>query len=382
VQRATDGTIIVSATDLVGYLACDHLTTLELGRVDGLWERPPRREDPTVQLLQDRGDAHELAYLEGLRARGLSVVEIDKDQLTTPGALRAAQATTLAAMRAGVDVIYQATFFDGRWRGHADFLIRVERPSPLLGAWSYEIADTKLSRGVKAAAILQLCVYADLLTALQGIAPERVHIVTGDLIEHAHRLADYAAYYRLVKSRFEARVLGERDIVRQPLPTYPDPVDHCKVCVWYPRCIQRRRDDDHLSLVAGMRRVDTERLLDGGVRTLAELARLPVGRAVGEMNSRVLDRLRDQARLQLHEREAGDRVYELIPPDPSDPGRGLAALPEPTPWDMFVDIEGTPGRLTMASSISSGWSSKRMGPPSTGRSGVTTGRARRSPSRR
>jgi predicted RecB family nuclease len=342
VQRATDGTIIVSATDLVGYLACDHLAALELGRIEGLWERPPRREDPTVQLLQDRGDAHELAYLERLRARSLSVVEIEKDGLTSPDALRTAQTATLAAMRVGVDVIYQATFFDGRWRGHADFLIRVERPSPLLGSWSYEIADTKLSRGVKAGAILQLCVYADLLTALQGIAPERVHVVTGDLVEHAHRLADYAAYYRLVKSRFETRVLGDSNGVRRELPTYPDPVDHCKVCVWYPRCIQRRRDDDHLSLVAGMRRVDTERFVDGGVRTLAELARLPAGRAVGEMNSRLIDRLRDQARLQLHERETGSRVYELIPPDRADPGRGLAALPEPSPWDVFLDIEADP----------------------------------------
>ena len=58
-------------------------------------------------------------------------------------------------MRAGADVIYQATFFDGRWRGHADFLLRVDTPSDL-GAWSYEVADAKLARRVKAAAVLQM----------------------------------------------------------------------------------------------------------------------------------------------------------------------------------------------------------------------------------
>ena len=34
-MQLIDGTIVVSATDLVGYLACDHLATLELGRMPG-----------------------------------------------------------------------------------------------------------------------------------------------------------------------------------------------------------------------------------------------------------------------------------------------------------------------------------------------------------
>ena len=105
-----------------------------------------------------------------------------------------------------------------------------------------------------------MCVYADLLERLQGVKPETVYVVTGDGVEHPHRLEDYAAYYRHAKARFEARVLGGS----RAIDTYPDPVDHCRVCVWYPTCIQRRRDDDHPSIVAGMRRVDTERFLDGG----------------------------------------------------------------------------------------------------------------------
>ncbi|MBA4170598.1 MAG: hypothetical protein H0X68_09370, partial [Chloroflexi bacterium] len=100
-QRTKDGTIIVSATDLVGYLACDHLSTLELGRVEGKWERPPRRADPTVQFMQDRGDAHEAAHLAKLRGEGRSVIEIQTDELRTPAQLHAAEAATLDAMREG-----------------------------------------------------------------------------------------------------------------------------------------------------------------------------------------------------------------------------------------------------------------------------------------
>ena len=59
---------------------------------------------------------------------------------------------------------------------------------------------------------------------------------------------------------------------RRTAGTYPDPVDHCRVCTWYPMCIDRRRADDHLSIVAGMRRLDTERLTEAGVPTLASLA--------------------------------------------------------------------------------------------------------------
>ena len=339
-QRFPDGSIVVSATDLVGFLACDHLSTLELGRMEGLWERPHRREDLTVQLMQDRGDAHELAHLDRLRASGKRIVVIEKEGLTTSDRLRAAEAATLNAMRDGADVVFQATFFDGRWRGHADFLYRVERPSDL-GTWSYDIADTKLSRGVKASAILQMCVYADLLERLQGSPPESVYVVTGDGVEHGHRLADYGAYYRFVKARFEDRVLAGS----AGAATYPDPVDHCRVCVWYPTCITRRRTDDHLSIVAGMRRVDTERLMADDVPTVRGLAALPEGRKVPDMRAPALSKLRNQARLQIIERDTGERVFELIDPQPNDPGRGLASLPEPSPFDVFLDLEADPWAL-------------------------------------
>lgn len=167
-QKHSDGTVVVSATDLVGYLACDHLATLELERIAGLREKP-ERHDPELELLQERGDRHERDHLERLRAAGRSIVEIPEDlrSARNPDELWAAAEATRAAMASGADVIFQATFFDGRWRGHADFLVRAERPSRL-GSWSYDVADTKLARHVKASALIQMCVYADLLERVQG----------------------------------------------------------------------------------------------------------------------------------------------------------------------------------------------------------------------
>src|SRR5207247_3716881 len=100
-----------------------------------------------------------------------------------------AHAATVDAMRAGVEVIYQATFSRGGWRGRADFLIRVDEPSEL-GAWSYEPYDTKLARSAKAAAVLQLAWYATEIAAIQGRLPERLHVVFGtNAVESFRRAA-------------------------------------------------------------------------------------------------------------------------------------------------------------------------------------------------
>jgi uncharacterized protein len=348
-QKHRDGTIVVSATDLVGFLACDHLTTQELGAVAGLWDRPHEREDPEVRLLQERGEAHEQAFLDRQRAEGRSVVEIARPEPRDPDGYRAAEAATLEAMRAGAEVIYQATLFDGRWLGYADFLIRVAAPSPVLGTWSYEVADTKLARSVKASALLQVCVYSDRLEQLQGVRPRDVHVVTGDGRTNTLRLDDYAAYYRAVRRRFEREVFGDDDSTpRDPVVagTYPDPVDHCRVCAWFPVCMDRRRADDHLSLVAGMSRVATTDLVASGVPTLAVLGRLDPTLPVPGLDPRTLERLREQARLQLTGRELGrteeDPLWERIPPRDDEPGRGLALLPEPSREDLFFDIEADP----------------------------------------
>ena len=339
-MQRLDGRLIVSAHDLVGFLGCEHVTVLDLEVAEEKREKPEYTEDPQLKLLQKRGFEHEARCLERLEAEGRTVREIQKAGFTLD-TLERAERETLAAMREGVAVVYQGTLLgDGRWRGHPDFLVRVERPSAL-GPWSYEPADAKLAQRVKAAALLQLCTYADRLETLQGVAPEHAHVVTGDGEMHPHRLADYGAYYRMVKRRFEERVFGDED----PPATYPDPVDHCSICRWWSECTDRRRDDDHLCRVAGMSRLQTKRLVSASVPTLTALASLPAGERKPEIAPRTLTKLREQARLQQEQYGDGVVRYELIRPDPEDPGQGLAALPEPSTGDLFLDFESDPWAL-------------------------------------
>ena len=154
-MQRLDGRLIVSAHDLVGYLGCEHLTGLDLDVAEGKREKPAHFDDPQLDLLQKRGFEHEKRCLERLGAEGCSVREIAKPGFTFEG-LENAEKETLAAMREGIGVVYQGTLLgDGRWRGHPDFLVRVEEPSDL-GPWSYEPADAKLARGSQATALLQL----------------------------------------------------------------------------------------------------------------------------------------------------------------------------------------------------------------------------------
>ncbi|CCH89406.1 protein of unknown function, putative recB domain [Modestobacter italicus] len=326
----SDTGLVVSAGDLTGFLECEHLTRLSLEVARG--ERPrPTATDPMTELVARHGIDHEARHVQRLRDRGLSVVEIVGPRGKDAAALRQAQADTLAAMRAGVDVVYQATFFDGTWRGHADFLLRTERPSDL-GPWAYDVADTKLARRIKVPALLQMALYGDLLAGLQGVPPELLTVVTGDQQELVFRYADAEAYTRTARARFLER-LADGELAA------PYPNAHCGVCPWRETCTARWREEDSLSLVASMRRDHATALVEAGIPTVAALGtRRPeeLPDAIGRSSR---ERLTQQARLQLAERASGVPSYEFLA---REHGRGFELLPPPSAGDLFFDIEGDP----------------------------------------
>ncbi len=197
----------------------------------------------------------------------------------------------------------------------------------------------KLAQETKAGAILQLCLYAELLQEIQQIAPERVHVVPRrpDFPLETYRLDDYLAYYRLVRRQLEAAL--DADPARES--TYPDPVPHCEVCRWWKSCDRRQRDDDHLSLVAGATRLQRRELVAHAIGTLARLAvePLPIAWTPSRGAREGYGRVREQARIQLEGRRARDVRHELLP---IVPGFGLASLPAPSRGDLFLDLEADP----------------------------------------
>ncbi len=357
-MQIIDGQPVYSATDLVGFLACGHLTDLERCALAGLTRRPDR-PDPQLDRIRKRGYEHEQRYKSDLAAGGRQVTDLDEPHdepwTTDKGArLRMRAEQTVEAIKRGDDIIFQACFFDGTWLGFADFLLRVERPTPTL-PWSYEVADTKLARSVKASAVLQLCSYSEHMSRIQGADPEWMHVVLGGSAREraSFRVARYAAYYRTVKRRFMETVSAPLPVqYPPPAPSYPDPAEHCEVCRWWPVCNDRRRRDDDLSLVAGMAGRTRSELRERTVPTRRSLAvlPLPLSPRLDRTSPEALARVREQARLQVESDAVGHVVHERLPlitlEDGSpDTTKGLLALPTPSPNDLFLDLEGDPFAL-------------------------------------
>jgi uncharacterized protein len=320
-----------SASDLVGHLDCHHLTVLDAAVARGELARL-KLHDPVLDTLIERGRAHEQQYVEHLRQSGLHVVAIEG------GGVNATQVDqTLAVMRSGEDVIVQGALIQGAWGGRADVLRKVAVPSDL-GAWSYEVVDTKLARETKGATILQLCLYSDLLAAMQGSLPACMHVVTPGtgFVPESYRTADFGAFYRRAK-RGLALFLQDGPAGE----TYPEPNAHCELCAWRVPCDARRRTDDHLCLVANITKVQINELRGHGVSTLAGLAQepLPLAWKPDRGSASSYDRIREQARIQLQGRVEQRPVFETLPIVAE---LGLAALPAPSSADVFFDFEGDP----------------------------------------
>ena len=330
-MHSVDGRLHLSASDLVNHLACRHLT--ELNAEVAVGERgAPSRWDPMLELLRERGLAHERDYIVHLQDAGHRVTYIDgvdvDDAMVT---------STVEAMRTGSEIIVQGALADGLWSGRTDILRRVEAPSDL-GVWSYEVIDTKLARETRSGTILQLSLYSDLVRSVQGVTPENMYVVAPwtEFEPQVYRTSDYTAYYRLVKSWLESS-LGDR--LRGT--TYPDPKEHCLVCRWSRQCDSRRRSDDHLCLVAGISGRQIDELRGRGVAATTALAAMPVplGWKPDRGAAASYERVREQARVQVEGRESGEPVYETLEPEPEV---GLALLPKPSPGDIFFDFEGDP----------------------------------------
>ena len=362
-MRDLDGRIFLSASDLMRFMGCTHVTTLDLAHIRGTGPEPredaedaallqkqgdaheaahpvrlkeagldpahirgtgpePREDTEDAALLQKQGDAHEAAHLARLKEAGRTVMEIER------GKLGENAEATRAALAAGPDVVFQGAFLSGSWGGWSDFLERVETPSAL-GPFSYEVADAKLKRRPHPKHVLQLVLYSDLLTEIQGVAPEFAHIELGNVTREKLRLADYSAYARMARERLEA-------FVADPRPTRPMPCADCGLCRWADHCESVWQVEDSLFNVANISRGQVKKLEAAGVETLEALSKLD--HPIRGMAENTQARLVTQARLQ-HARKTGAPDFELRDPQT---GKGFDLLPEPQPGDLFYDIEGDP----------------------------------------
>lgn len=328
---STQSDYLFSPTDLSRHVNCGYLTLLNREVAQGKLDRPTIT-DPYFHMITERGRQFEKKYVESLkRDSDLQVIDFtegdDKDHHLFD--------RTMTAMKEGADIIVQGYLKKDGWAGHPDLLRKVDQPSDL-GAWSYEVLDTKLAMETKAGSVLQLCVYTDMLGAVQGKTPEKMYIVKpGESMmgftSEAFTFHHYAAYYRTVQRDFIKKV---EEAHLESL--YPEAVNHCEICSFRWQCDGRRREDDHLVYVAGIRKNHRLQLEDQGIKTMQGLASdaMQWKPEKGSMDTYL--NLQAQASLQVRGTQEKTVLHEVLR---FEEGEGLHLLPEPNPGDVFFDIE-------------------------------------------
>ncbi|MCA1004134.1 TM0106 family RecB-like putative nuclease [Rhodococcus hoagii] len=320
-----DDVIVYSTGDLTVAATCEFALLRQLDGLLGFAPGTPgAAADPMLQRASQLGAAHERRVLDDFAARYGPVETITRPEYTAVG-LYDAHRDTIAAALAGAPVIHQGTFFDGRFLGFCDFLVREAEDSA-----AYTVYDAKLSRHVEVSALLQLAAYADALDAA-GIRPaDEVHLLLGDGADSVHALADLVPMYRARRAALQ-RVLDEHRADDAPVEWGDERYFACGRCETCAPEIESRRDP---LLVAGIRASSREKLVSGGVTTIDALAARKA--AVPGLSAATLAALRAQAAIQVRSETSGTTEYEIFDP------AALAALPQPDPGDIYFDFEGDP----------------------------------------
>lgn len=332
-----DDRVIYSASDLIVAAECEYQLLRELDFKLGRGERVDPPPDEMLTRAIELGEAHEERVLHGFVDQfgiwdggSSGVAKIARPERHSPEQLRQRQEETIAALQAGAEVVFQATFFDERFVGFADFLVRAgERVH--LGADTYTVYDTKLARQARVPALLQLAAYADQLEHLGFEPGSEVALILGTGRESRHRLSDLLPVYRQRRRHLE-NLLDSHQQAEQPV-AWGGAHRACGRC---PSCTEQLEKHDDVLLVSGVRVSQRRKLNDAGIHTVADLAR--ASDRVPGMAQATVAGLRAQARLQRGElgEQHGDVRIEIHTP------AALAQLPEPNPGDIFFDFEGDP----------------------------------------
>lgn len=317
-----DDSIVYSAADLTSAAACEFGLLRRLDATLGRIAATTVENDPMLTRTSGLGAAHERRHLAHLQEHfGDGVIVMDRPEHSRQ-ALFDANLDTVEALRGGADVVYQGTFFDGRFLGFCDFLVREND--------SVAVYDTKLSRHARVPALLQLAAYARALED-NGLTPSSdVHLLLGDGTVTHHSLGDIAPVFGARRSALE-HILDTHHREDRPIEWGDPRYTACGRCDTCGPELEKHRD---LMLVAGMRSIQRSRLLAAGITTIDDIA-THSGKVDG-VHERTLTNLREQAVVQLRQERSGNPEYHLHSPD------ALAAIPAPDEGDIFFDFEGDP----------------------------------------
>ncbi|QCB92315.1 TM0106 family RecB-like putative nuclease [Cellulomonas shaoxiangyii] len=340
-----DGTLTYSASDLTAAAECEYAVLRALDARLGRGPAVVTDADAMLARVSHLGDEHEQRVLRTLvdrygvwrpgAAGGVAAVPRPRDPESRAD-LEAAHVATLDRVAGGADVLHQAAFFDGRFVGRADFVVR--EPGPDGDVWS--VRDAKLARNAQPTALLQVAAYVDQLDhAGVPVAPEVV-LVLGDGATATHAVTDLVPVYRERRARLEA-LLDAHRTADAPVSWGAPDVAACGRCALCVAELEARRDP---TLAAGVYERQRTLLAAAGITTVDALAAAPDDLAVEGLSPAQVARMLRQARLhvELEARNADPAHPTDVPWAVPHPDRIAELLPAADPGDVFFDFEGDP----------------------------------------
>ena len=326
-----------SASDLTAASECEYAVLRKLDRLLGRGTALEVTPDPLLAQIARLGDEHEnreLTRLLDLHGEhdadsGHGVAQIERTSTRSTSSLETLQAMTVATLTQGADVVYQAGFFDGEFHGYADFLEHTTN------GWA--VCDAKLARQQRPKALLQVAAYVDQLERAGFAVPPVGRLLLGNGHLQEFPLQDVLPVFRERRERLR-RILREHRAETEPVGWDDERYVVCGRCA---ECTAAAEEAVDVLIVAGLRMDQRKKLRAAGITTIRQLAVATSGPS--DISSASFDKLRAQAGLQVTQMDAGGDAdgrpvvsHEVIATT------YLAALPAPSPGDIFFDFEGDP----------------------------------------
>jgi predicted RecB family nuclease len=261
----TDNTTAITASMLYDFVACPHRVSMDA------FANPADRDDvsPFVQLLWDRGQAHEHSVMTDL---GTPFVDLSFYEGTEK------EARTRAAMERGEPLIYSGRISADDLLGIPDLLRKV--PGGYVagdiksGAAEEGGSDEDDGKPKKSYAV-QLALYTDILERLgqsAGRNPFVWDINGNEVVYDLEGMQGVKAPRRLWDDYNEC-LSAVRAIVSKSIETRGAYSSACKNCVWYTACLKSLQAADDMTLIFELGRSKRDVLIDH-VATLRDLAEM------------------------------------------------------------------------------------------------------------
>lgn len=265
-------------------------------------------KDSLNVLLQNKGHEFEAQILEDFQwatkkiTRDRDFAEVKKD------------------IHDGVEVIYQGKLQTENFYGTADFIVQVDDGC-------YEIYDSKLSKTVKPYMILQLCIYSEAISHIQGRMPEKLHLITGLGAIETFRIDEYYEYFKTVENDF-LTFLATFDINNPPKAS-----DYNNYGNWSEKAQAELILTDNLKLIATLNSSQRRKLEAHGIKTTKEFREKTIEPKTININPETYNKLKIQAELQYESKDLTVPKFIIT---------SNIELPPATKEDLFFDMEGYP----------------------------------------